>query len=87
MGGVAVRSSSARNAASAPAADPQEAERQSWRARGDAIRAEIEAQYGLHLVGKVGDVRDSFYAISVERRLTHPGVLAISRSARSELLR
>lgn len=49
------------------------------------IRAEIGRQYGLHLIGRVKDVRDSFYAISVERRLTHPGVLAISRGARSEL--
>ncbi|HXU80019.1 MAG TPA: transcriptional activator NhaR [Polyangia bacterium] len=51
------------------------------------ISAEIERQYGLHLVGEVKEVRESFYAISVERRLTHPGVLAISRSARSELLK
>jgi LysR family transcriptional activator of nhaA len=50
------------------------------------IRAEIRKQYGLELVGEVEEMRDSFYAISVERRLTHPGVLAISRSARTELL-
>jgi len=52
-----------------------------------AIRAEIGAQYGLQLVGRAEEVRESFYAISVERRLTHPGVLAISREARTELLK
>lgn len=51
------------------------------------IRKEIGAQYGLQLVGRAKDVRESFYAISVERRLTHPGVLAISRSARTALLK
>jgi LysR family transcriptional activator of nhaA len=51
------------------------------------IRREIGAQYGLELVGEVEEVRDSFYAISVERRLTHPGALAISRAARTQLLR
>jgi LysR family transcriptional activator of nhaA len=51
------------------------------------IGAEIGAQYGLRLIGGVPEVRESFYAISVERRLTHPGVLAISRGARSELLK
>jgi len=48
---------------------------------------EIASHYGLHLVGRVEEVRESFYAISVERRLTHPGVLAISRAARTELSR
>jgi LysR family transcriptional activator of nhaA len=51
------------------------------------IRAEIGRQYGLELVGEVEQMRESFYAISVERRLTHPGVLAISRRARTELSR
>jgi len=51
------------------------------------ISVEIGAQYGLRLVGRVKEVTESFYAISVERRLTHPGVLAISRSARSALLK
>ena len=51
------------------------------------IRGEIASHYGLHLVGRVEEVRESFYAISVERRLTHPGVLAISRAARTELSR
>jgi LysR family transcriptional activator of nhaA len=30
-------------------------------------------------------VTEQFYAISVERKLTHPAVVAISRAARQEL--
>jgi LysR family transcriptional activator of nhaA len=51
------------------------------------IRAEVGAQYGFHMVGRAEEVRESFYALSIERRLTHPGVLAITRGARTELLR
>jgi LysR family transcriptional activator of nhaA len=48
--------------------------------------AEIRAQYGLREVGTVADVRLELYAISVERRITHPAVRAITEHARGELL-
>lgn len=38
--------------------------------------------YGLMVAGRTNEVRASYFAISVERRLTHPCVLAISQSAR-----
>ncbi len=49
------------------------------------IEDEIVQQYGVDIMGRVEDVIDQFYAISVERKLTHPAVLAITQTARSEL--
>ena len=49
-----------------------------------AIDAEVRRQYGVRLVGRV-EVRERFYAITVERRLKHPAVVAISEAARNEL--
>jgi len=42
-------------------------------------------QYGLGVVGRLDDVRERFYAISVEKRLKHPAVVAISEAARHDL--
>lgn len=50
-----------------------------------AIEEEIKAQYGVHPVGRIDAVRERFYAISVERKLKHPAVVAISEAARQEL--
>ncbi len=45
----------------------------------------VRRQYGLHLVGRLKSVREQFYAITVERKLKHPAVVAISESARQKL--
>jgi LysR family transcriptional activator of nhaA len=45
------------------------------------IENEVRRQYGVRLVGRTDDVRERFYAISVERRLRHPAVVAISEGA------
>ena len=37
-------------------------------------------QAGMQLVGHVPNVSEQFYAISVQRKITHPAVLAISQS-------
>ncbi len=50
-----------------------------------AIEQEVLRQYGTRLVGRTDAVRERFYAISVERRLRHPAVLAISEGARERL--
>lgn len=42
-------------------------------------------QYGVRRVGRAGGVREQFYALSVERKLKHPAVVAISESARHSL--
>lgn len=49
------------------------------------IRTEVERQYDVRPLGELQDVRESYYAISVERRIKHPAVAAISRTARREL--
>lgn len=50
-----------------------------------AICREIEKQYNVRLLGELSDIRERFYAISVERRLRHPAVVAISEAARQHL--
>jgi LysR family transcriptional activator of nhaA len=49
------------------------------------IEAEVRAQHGVRLVGRVPEVKERFYAISAERRLKHPAVVAISEAARLKL--
>jgi LysR family transcriptional activator of nhaA len=41
--------------------------------------------YGVKVLGRTDAVRSRFYAISVERRLKHPAVVAICETARREL--
>ena len=50
-----------------------------------AIEHEVVRQYRVHAVGRVQAVRERYYAISAERRLKHPGVLAITTTARTQL--
>ncbi|MBC7673021.1 MAG: transcriptional activator NhaR [Polaromonas sp.] len=50
-----------------------------------AVEREVRRQYDVRVVGRVEEIRERFYAISAERRIRHPAVLAISQSARSEL--
>lgn len=50
-----------------------------------AIQREVCAQYGVATVGQAADIVERFFAISVERRIRHPVVAAISESARHGL--
>ncbi|HEX4932002.1 MAG TPA: transcriptional activator NhaR [Gemmatimonadaceae bacterium] len=50
-----------------------------------AIEADVMHQYGVKLVGRVESVRERFYAVSVERKITHPVVKEISSEARETL--
>jgi LysR family transcriptional activator of nhaA len=50
-----------------------------------AVEKEVCHQYGVYVVGRARDVKERFYAVSVERRLKHPAVVAISDAARHEL--
>jgi LysR family transcriptional activator of nhaA len=45
-----------------------------------ALAVDIQSQYGVSAVGTLPELREQFYAISNERRITHPAVEAI-RSA------
>ena len=49
------------------------------------IAEEVCRQHGLRVLGELAGVTEKFYAISVERRITHPAVLAISASAKQVL--
>jgi LysR family transcriptional activator of nhaA len=49
------------------------------------IEKEIVRQHQVRVIGRVDAVRERFFAISVERRLKHPAVVAISESARLKL--
>jgi len=48
-----------------------------------AIEAEVRRQYRVRVVGRLRSVRQRFYAITVERRLRNPAVIAISERARA----
>ncbi len=52
-----------------------------------AIAEQVRRQYGVLAIGRTEAVTEVFYAISVERRLTHPAVVAITSAARKELFR
>ena len=52
-----------------------------------AIAAEVEKQYGVINIGQTDEVIEQFFAISVERKITHPAVAAITETAREWLFR
>ncbi|HYB97128.1 MAG TPA: transcriptional activator NhaR [Vicinamibacterales bacterium] len=45
------------------------------------LEKEVMRQFGVTVVGRLDDVRERYFAISVERRLKHPAVVAISEAA------
>lgn len=47
-----------------------------------AISAAVRQQYEVESLGEVREVSERFYAISVERRIRHPAVVAICAGAR-----
>jgi LysR family transcriptional activator of nhaA len=49
------------------------------------LERDIEKQYGVRVLGATTDVMAEFFAISVERRITHPCVTAITDAARNAL--
>lgn len=52
-----------------------------------AIEAEVLRRYRLRVIGRVSTIRQRFYAISAERRLSHPAVVAIVDAARKVIFR
>jgi len=49
------------------------------------LAEEIRSHYGSEWVGTASGLRERFYVITIERRITHPAVLALTHSARTEL--
>ena len=50
-----------------------------------AIENEIQRMYRATVIGRTADIREKFYAITPERRLKHPAVIAITDQAREKL--
>jgi LysR family transcriptional activator of nhaA len=50
-----------------------------------AVAVEVTRQYRVRELGRLDGVRERFVAVSVERRLKHPAVVAISEAAQKEL--
>ncbi|MDH5668173.1 MAG: transcriptional activator NhaR [Nitrospira sp.] len=50
-----------------------------------AMEQEICRQYQVRTIGRLDSLTEHFYAITVERRLKHPAILAIVQAARREL--
>jgi LysR family transcriptional activator of nhaA len=49
------------------------------------IAGEVQTQHKVNIVGKLDDVLERFYAISLDRKLKHPAVVAISEAAKARL--
>lgn len=49
------------------------------------LAAETEAQHGVVTMGRTDELVEEFYAITVDRRLSHPCVVAITTAARNRL--
>jgi LysR family transcriptional activator of nhaA len=50
-----------------------------------AIEREVCRYYDVKVIGRTDVVKERYYAISAERRLKHPGVVAITNAARDQL--
>jgi len=50
-----------------------------------AIERDVSRLYGVRIVGRTDAVRERYYVISAERRLKHPGVVAMTTAARGQL--
>ena len=49
------------------------------------MEATVQRDFGVKLVGRAPDVRERFYAISMEAKLKHPAVVAVCEAARKSL--
>jgi len=50
-----------------------------------AMEPAIEQQFNVKTLGRIESIRERFYAISLERRIRHPAVLAVTSQARKVL--
>lgn len=46
------------------------------------IEKDVCRQFRVQLIGRTDKVRESYYAVSVERRIKHPAVIAMTQAAR-----
>jgi LysR family transcriptional activator of nhaA len=50
------------------------------------VEEDVERAYRVGIVGRTDAIRERFYAITVQKRLQHPAVVAISKSAKKTLV-
>lgn len=50
-----------------------------------AIEQEVRRLYRVSIIGRLDSVFEEFYAISAERKIKHPAVVAITEAARKQL--
>ncbi|MBT9596712.1 MAG: transcriptional activator NhaR [Vitreoscilla sp.] len=50
------------------------------------LESETSAQYGVRVVGRTSELVEEFYAVTVERRITHPCIAAITDRASEQLI-
>ena len=51
----------------------------------NAIADRIEHMYHAKKIGTIENIKETYYAISPERKLKHPGVIKITEEARNSL--
>jgi LysR family transcriptional activator of nhaA len=51
----------------------------------EVVADELRRRFKVQVVGRLADVRQSFYAISIERKIKHPAVMAICEVARKHI--
>ncbi|MBX3394370.1 MAG: transcriptional activator NhaR [Phycisphaerae bacterium] len=51
-----------------------------------AIEREICKQYEVGVIGRIEAIREQFFAITMKRKIDHPAVIALAKSARQVLL-
>lgn len=49
------------------------------------VEREVVSRYGVRVLGRVEEVKERYYALSVQRRLQHPAVVALTDAARQTL--
>ncbi len=49
------------------------------------MEADTMQQFGVEVIGRSAELREEFYAVSVEKRITHACVVAITDAARGQL--
>ena len=50
-----------------------------------SIESEVQQQYAVEVVGRIEEVKERFYAMTMRRKLKHPAVTAILEHAKDKL--
>lgn len=51
------------------------------------IEAEVSKAFNVEVIGRLDDIKQKFYAISAERKVTHPAVSAVCSAARDVIFK